>query len=157
MWTQQIQLLPIKNSFGAYNLYKSSTRKHNAKKNHIEKLFAKLEGATGAIIKKVEDVVAQSKDEPNTAAGAHLAGSEVYTLYKFIALTGFRNGLAGMYLDRDDEDLFGPTQTIKHGQSLDMLDFFLQKPHQKLVEMDEHFTTTFRPNVARSVQVNGRR
>lgn len=81
-----------------FNLYNLDGKSKTINDNYIEKLVASLEYAMGAIVKKIEDVLAPpSKDELLPLRSVPLLQSEIYTVYKFISLSGFWNRPVGLY------------------------------------------------------------
>ncbi|KFY33523.1 hypothetical protein V495_08295 [Pseudogymnoascus sp. VKM F-4514 (FW-929)] len=132
-YTGNVSTHAIKGSFGMVNLYNSDTKSKTTNDNHVEKLFADLECAMGAIVKKTEDVLAPpSKPGPVPQRSVPLLPSEVSTIYKFISLSEFRNGpllLRGPYPDSNREKA--------HQEWVARLKFFLQESHDELLAMDE--------------------
>jgi hypothetical protein len=136
MWSGRVLALPIKDIFGAINLYHSGSQIGND--NCVEKLFADLECATGRVIKDIDMALDLRKMEIDTTAIVHLADVEVHTIYKFMALSGFRNGPIGLHIDeRLLKDLYGRSQTTERSEWVDQLEYLLKRSHQELVERDE--------------------
>jgi hypothetical protein len=153
-WNNRICVREIKNTFGMFNQYDSAGNK-NPNKKCVEKLFADLECDMGAILKKVESSLELDKDRTGTQASLKLLESEVHTIYKFIALAGFRNGPFG--LSHDSEDAYS-TDTSQRGYREDWvktLEFLLETPHKDLAEMDELLQAEMlRPTLARYKQLS---
>lgn len=100
----------------------------------------------GAIVKKIEDVLAPpNKDQLASLAGVHLLKSEIYTVYKFIGLSGFRNGPVGLFVDDDFTPDFNGKQA--HQEWVAKLEFLLQELHEELLAMDE----LLQPHIVRPI------
>jgi hypothetical protein len=135
MWTGRVLVHPIKNIFGAFNLYHSGSPIGN--NGCVEKLFADLECASGRVVKKIEMALDLAKVDTNTTAFVHLADVEVHTIYKFMALSGFRNGPIGLHMDGGAKNLHGRSQDTENREWVDQLEYLLKRSHQELVERDE--------------------
>lgn len=129
-----------------FNLYNLDNKSQTTIDNRVEKLFADLECAMGAIVKKIEDALAPpNKDQPASCASVHLLESEIYTVYKFIALSGFRNGPVRLCVHDDFIPDFKGRQT--HQEWVAKLEFLLQESHEELLTMDE----LLQPHIVRPI------
>jgi hypothetical protein len=126
----------IKNTFGMFNQY-DSTGNINPNKKCVEKLFADLECAMGAILKKVESSLELDKDTTGTHFRLQLLESEVHTVYKFIGLSGFRNGPLELSHGPGDAYSIETSQGRYREDWLKTLEFLLEYSHKDLVEMNE--------------------
>ncbi|KFX86088.1 hypothetical protein V490_09232 [Pseudogymnoascus sp. VKM F-3557] len=150
-FTSNISTHAIKDSFGMFNLYNPDAKSKTKNDNHVEKLFADLECAMGAIVKKIEDVLAPP-NSPGVMSlrSVPLLPSEVSTVYKFIGLSGFRNGPVGLY--REPIPDFNGEKA--HQEWVAKLEFLLRESHDELLTMDELLQPdTIRPIISRYKQI----
>lgn len=145
-WTGRVSSLAIKASFGMFNLYDLDNKSQDRNENHVEKLFADLECAMGAIVKKIEDILRPPNNgKPASVPSVHLLESEIYTVYKFIGLSGFRNGPVGLCVD--DDILPNRIGKQMHQEWVAKLEFLLQESHEELLIMDE----LLQPHIVRPI------
>ncbi|KFZ19312.1 hypothetical protein V502_03725 [Pseudogymnoascus sp. VKM F-4520 (FW-2644)] len=152
-FTGNISSHDIKDSFGMFNLYNTDNKSKNTNDNNVEKLFASLECAMGAIVKKIEDVLAPpSKGGLMSLRSVPLLQSEISTVYKFISLSGFRNGPVGLHDNHEPLPSYNRKET--HQEWVAKLKFLLEESHDELLAMDELLQPhTIRPIISRYRQI----
>lgn len=142
----------IKDSFGMFNLYNLDDKSKTMNDNYVEKLFASLECAMGAIVKKIEDVLEPPSTDGLPLRSVPLLQSEIHTVYKFISLSGFRNGPIGLYDNSERPPSYNRKEM--HQEWVAKLKFLLEEPHDELLAMDESLQPqTIRPILSRYKQI----
>ena len=142
-WTGRVQQEPLRSAFGRNNLYKSLAGEHD-----VELLFAKLEKATGDVIKKIKDAMEHDDDKNITSKEVQLSDIEIRTMRKFICISGWRNkGVGNHYSDERTGVHQGPPNLERtNGQHdtnpgqeywLRSLRHMLETSHQDLLETSE--------------------